>query len=90
MAGLSEVFTQDLDVMAADQNAGEPEEKLVPYGKYKGKKWPEVPDQYLAWAVNEPKAPSAIKSGCELEMRRRIAVAQESVAETETDAEIPF
>jgi len=56
--GLSEVFTQDIE----DMNFGQPgpsnddpefsRDHILPFGKHKGTKVRELPDDYLNWAMN--------------------------------------
>lgn len=77
MAGLSEVFTQDLDQMKADgklDGAEDPklDPTVVPAGKHKGKKWVEVSHDYLDWAVRADRCPANLKEACKLEIARRI------------------
>ena len=95
MAGLSEVFTQDLDQMAVDGKLGDRDEKkdelhtgdgLVPCGKHKGKKWSEVFEDYLHWAVGSDKAPANLKDGCQKELDRRDFERNEAIDE----GPIPF
>ncbi len=79
MAGLSEVFTQDLDQMKVDGKFDKPEEapeahtgdNLVPCGKHKGKKWIDVVEDYLHWAVGADRAPANLKTGAQRELDRR-------------------
>lgn len=76
MAGLSEVFTQDLDQMKVNGKFESTEDvkvdaTVVPGGKHKGKKWSEVSHDYLAWAVNADRCPPALKEGCKAEMALR-------------------
>lgn len=101
MAGLSEVFTQDLDVMQAEKEAREakgqtpaeaaadkpqPDANLVPSGKHRGKKWIEVGEDYLQWAIGSQKAPAALKEGCQKELDRRD---RERTAGIDGDDKIP-
>lgn len=91
MAGLSEVFTQDLDQMQLDGKlaGGDKDEKpkphkgddLVPCGKHKGKKWSEVFEDYLHWAVGAEKAPADLKSGSQKELDRRDFERNEAIDE---------
>ena len=91
MAGLSEVFTQDLDQMKADGKFESTAEvkidpTLVPAGKHKGKKWLEVSDDYLHWAATADRCPPALKEGCKAEMDRRVAALTGGIGE---DRDIP-
>jgi len=95
MAGLSEVFTQDLDQMKADGKLDREEDSdptLVPAGKHKGKKWIEVSDDYLNWAVQADRCPPDLKAGCKLELERRVKTMTSGIDEdlpreiTETEA----
>jgi hypothetical protein len=101
MAGLSEVFTQDLDQMQVDGKLGSVDPaptapaldpSVVPQGKHKGKKWVEVSNDYLGWAVNADRCPPALKAACKAEMERRVKAMTDGIDEdlprevTETEA----
>src|SRR5436309_8831636 len=98
MAGLSEVFTQDLDQMKLDGKLdNEPsrtaapgvvtDSGLVPAGKYKGKKWVEVSHDYLAWAATADRCPAVLREACKAEIDRRTAEAMGGIDEGD---KIPF
>ena len=60
---------------------------LVPAGKHKGKKWVEVSDDYLGWAVTAPYCPAALKEGCQSEINRRL---EERTGGIDEGDKIPF
>jgi hypothetical protein len=90
MAGLSEIFTQDIEDMPRAQIGPEQDEPVnenaVPNGKHRGKKWIEVGEDYLQWAIGSDKAPQALKQGCQKELDRRD---RERTAGIDGDDKIP-
>ena len=89
MAGLSEVFTQDLDTMEADANTrgaapakGSPVAPasaaksipLVPSGMHRGKPWADVARDYLEWCVK--KTTGALADGAKAELALRDSLIQ--------------
>lgn len=48
---------------------------IVSNGKHKGKKWSEISDQYIAWAMTSETAPAVLKEGAGIERCRRDAQA---------------
>lgn len=79
MAGLSEIFTQDLEDMVArpaDADGIPNTEDIIQSGKHKGKKWEEVSGDYLQAIVTYPKATAEFKKLCQKEINRRAAVMQ--------------
>lgn len=44
---------------------------IVSNGKHKGKKWADISDQYIAWAMTSDTAPEALKKGAGIERARR-------------------
>jgi len=62
--GLSDIYTQDVEDMPAGARSKgstvQPDDipgdvpDTVPFGKFKGKKWADLPDEYLEWMLNKP------------------------------------
>jgi hypothetical protein len=94
MAGLSEIFTQDIEDMPRGQIGPEqpdppPADGLVPSGKHRNKKWIEVGEDYLQWAINSEKAPAPLKAGCQKELERRDRARTADAAGIDGDEKIP-
>lgn len=87
MAGLSEVFTQDLDQMKADGKFESTAEvkldpAVVPAGKHKGKPWVEVSDDYLHFVMTtDRKLTPGFREACKDEMDRRTAALTGGIGE---------
>jgi|TARA_Y100000034_G_scaffold69464_1_gene83876 hypothetical protein len=88
-AGLSEVFTQDIEDMSFDEDGGDQESEefsrdyVLVFGKHKGKKLREVPNSYLTWMQDKDTTLDTYLKGFaydELVCRR-----DEESQETETD-----
>lgn len=96
MAGLSEVFTQDVEDMekerleqgapaAAPAPAAEGGPKtipLVPSGMHRGKPWADVAQDYLEWCVRKATGPLADGAKAELELRA-------SLVQTDFEPDMP-
>ena len=81
MAGLSEIFSQDLEDLpperleggyAAPAPVAPPE--TVPLGKHKGKRWEEVATDYLQWALTADN--KALRDGAQKELDHRDSLRQ--------------
>src|SRR5712671_834711 len=95
MAGLSEVFTQDLDQMKADgkfESTADPKTEppadptLVPGGKHKGRPWSEVSNDYIYHGAQSTKFPAYLRAACQAEIDRRTATLTAGIGE---DKDIP-
>jgi hypothetical protein len=78
MAGLSEIFTQDLEDMPpkSDEDGIPSGPEFIQSGKHKGKKWEEVSGDYLQAIVSGDKASKEFKAACQAEINRRASVMQ--------------
>ena len=45
--------------------------QTVPFGKHKGKKWSDVPRDYLQWLLSQPTVQPDVRSTCEHYLRQR-------------------
>lgn len=98
VAAKAEVKRVEVDPFDPRQRAGlsrsEPTSKIVKFGKYKGQRWSDVPDNYLDWVVHKSNLPQVLKGMTWNEIRRRrpkpVAVPREAVRPPDQPSESQF